>query len=127
MVLCSGSAYDLGYLVGTWNSSELVSMCFATHRNGIYLQRSACKYLLVVTHPADPVVTLDPWLAQEHIYPIAKWNSSHNTLHSVFAEDRGSPKTHPLLFNNVEEWNHTKLDRYNDIHCVLSICEWNYI
>eukprot|EP00731_Ephydatia_muelleri_P019281 Em0012g106a len=33
------------YPVGTWNSSECASKCFATHKNGTHLDWSACTYL----------------------------------------------------------------------------------
>eukprot|EP00731_Ephydatia_muelleri_P025156 Em0017g239a len=88
------------YPVGTWNSSESASKCFATHKNGTQLHWSACTHLpcgymeqlrvcLKVLcnsqewHPSplvsfvlDPRVTLGPWLAQVHTYPVGTWNSS---------------------------------------------------
>ena len=69
------------YPVGTWNSSESASKCFATHKNGTHLHWSACKYLLVVVTPQcapNPRVTLVPWLAQVHTYPVGTWNSSES-------------------------------------------------
>ncbi|KAL5502097.1 hypothetical protein EMCRGX_G008816 [Ephydatia muelleri] len=33
------------YPVGTWNSSECASKCFATHKNGTHLDWSACTHL----------------------------------------------------------------------------------
>ncbi|KAL5488988.1 hypothetical protein EMCRGX_G018023 [Ephydatia muelleri] len=55
------------YLVGTWNSCESASKCFATHKNGTHLHGVL-----------DPRVTLGPWLAQVHIYPVGTWNSSES-------------------------------------------------
>ena len=69
------------YPVGIWNSSESASKCFATHKNGTHLHWSACKYLLVVVTPQcapNPRVTLVPWLAQVHTYPVGTWNSSES-------------------------------------------------
>eukprot|EP00731_Ephydatia_muelleri_P013069 Em0007g379a len=69
------------YPVGTWNSKESAPKCFATHKNGTHLDWSACKYLLVVDHTPsvlDPRVTLGPWLAQVHTYPVGTWNSSES-------------------------------------------------
>ena len=69
------------YPVGTWNSSESAPKCFATHKNGTHLHWSACKYLLVVVHTPsvpNPRVTLGPWLAQVHTYPVGTWNSSES-------------------------------------------------
>ena len=44
------------YPVGTWNSSESASKCFATHKNGTHLH---WKYLLVVVTP--PVFQIHAW------------------------------------------------------------------
>eukprot|EP00731_Ephydatia_muelleri_P003760 Em0001g3760a len=55
------------YPVGTWNSSECASKCFATHKNGTHLD---CVL--------DPRVTLGPWLEQVHTYPVGTWNSSES-------------------------------------------------
>eukprot|EP00731_Ephydatia_muelleri_P038582 Em0813g2a len=55
------------YPVGTWNSSESVPKCFATHKNGTHLH---CV--------PNPRVTLGPWLAQVHTYPVGTWNSSES-------------------------------------------------
>ncbi|KAL5516406.1 hypothetical protein EMCRGX_G001719 [Ephydatia muelleri] len=141
------------YPVGTWNSSESASKCFATHKNGTHLHWSACKYLLVVVtppvflirgdvgslvgtgthlpcgymeqlrvclkvlcnsqewHPSslvslkvlmscghtpsvpDPRVTLGPWLAQVHTYPVGTWNSS-DSVSKCFATLKNGTHLH---------------------------------
>eukprot|EP00731_Ephydatia_muelleri_P033933 Em0042g12a len=90
------------YPVGTWNSSESAPKCFATHKNGTHLHWSACTHLPcgymeqlrvcpkvlcnsqewhpspLVSFALDPRVTLGPWLAQVHTYPVGTWNSSES-------------------------------------------------
>ncbi|KAL5518151.1 hypothetical protein EMCRGX_G003836 [Ephydatia muelleri] len=63
------------YPVGTWNSSECAPKCFATHKNGTHLHWSiSCGH----TPSVPTAVTLGPWLAQVHTYPVGTWNSSES-------------------------------------------------
>ncbi|KAL5502660.1 hypothetical protein EMCRGX_G009466 [Ephydatia muelleri] len=82
------------YPVGTWNSSESASKCFATHKNGTHLHwytptlwvhgtaqslpQSALQLTRMAPISTDPRVTLGPWLAQVHTYPVGTWNSSES-------------------------------------------------
>eukprot|EP00731_Ephydatia_muelleri_P005197 Em0002g1373a len=127
------------YLVGTWNSSESASMCFATHKNGTHLHWSASQSLpqsalqltrmapisigqLVHTYPVgtwnssesaskcfathkngthlhcvlDPRVTLGPWLAQVHTYRVDTWNSSESAP-KCFATHKNGTHLHCVL------------------------------
>eukprot|EP00731_Ephydatia_muelleri_P019617 Em0012g442a len=70
------------YPVGTWNSSESASKCFATHKNGTHLH---CVL--------DPRVTLGPWLALVHTYPVGTWNSSESAS-KCFATHKNGTHLH---------------------------------
>ena len=81
------------YPVGTWNSSESASKCFATHKNGTHLHWSACKYCGHTPSVQNPRVTLGPWLAQVHTYPVGTWNSSESAS-KCFATHKNDTHLH---------------------------------
>ncbi|KAL5479883.1 hypothetical protein EMCRGX_G023478 [Ephydatia muelleri] len=103
------------YPVGTWNSSESASKCFATHKNGTHLH---CVL--------DPRVTLGPWLAQVHTYPVGTWNSSESAS-KCFATHKNGTQLHwsacthipcgymeqlrvcPKVLCNSQEWHPSPL------------------
>eukprot|EP00731_Ephydatia_muelleri_P002834 Em0001g2834a len=108
------------YPVGTWNSSESASKCFATHKNGTHLHCSESASKCFATHKngthlhcsesvskcfathkngthlhcvPDPRVTLGPWLAQVHTYPVGTWNSSESAS-KCFATHKNGTHLH---------------------------------
>ncbi|KAL5493277.1 hypothetical protein EMCRGX_G014428 [Ephydatia muelleri] len=143
------------YPVGTWNSSESAPKCFATHKNGTHLHwytptlwvhgtaQSVPQSALQLTRMApistelliscghslsvlDPRVTLGPWLAQVHTYPVGTWNSSESAPKCFATHKNGthlewSACTHlpcgymeqlrvcPKVLCNSQEWHPSPL------------------
>ena len=70
--------------------------CFATHKNGTHLHWSTWKLLISCGHTPsvpDPRVTLGPWLAQVHTYPVGTWNSSESAS-KCFATHKNGTHLH---------------------------------
>ena len=86
---CSGSAHDVGSLVGAGTQlpcgyMEQLRVCLKVLCNSQEWHPSPLVSLKVLSScdhtPSvpDPRVTLGPWLAQVHTYPVGTWNSSES-------------------------------------------------
>ena len=101
---CSGSTRDVGSLVGAGTHlpcgyMEQFRVCLKVLCNSQEWHPSqlvSLKVLMSCGHTPsvpDPRVTLGPWLAQVHIYPVGTWNSSESAS-KCFATHKNGTHLH---------------------------------
>ena len=101
---CSGSTRDVGSLVGAGTHlpcgyMEQLRVCLKVLCNSQEWYPSplvSLKVLMSCGHTPsvpNPRVTLGPWLAQVHIYPVGKWNSSESAS-KCFATHKNGTHLH---------------------------------